>query len=286
MPKHIVITASGTGVDMWNASPPQPASVIPLLDPDVFFWQPLGNYPASVVNPQMGQSVQEGVDEMVRLWNEVYPTNSKVLMGYSQGAIVVCHFVRDELLNPKGRCYGQAKNLLCVAVWGNPCRLPGFASGNEFAGWPLPEKLDGVTTGGISGPDCMRPQDVATPNKAYRHYWADFVNTIGQGRDLYADAPVGDNPWSDEDATGAIETQIYDIVQDWWPAILEIFKDVFKLFTPAVFSTAIAIVEAIINGGMFAAAGPSAAHFTYDIQPIANFVNLCGKETAPWVDAA
>lgn len=292
MTQHIVITAQGTGISMWDTTPPQPAAVAQRLDKKLCFWQPLGNYPASVVNPQMGQSVKQGVDEMVRLFNEVYPTNSKILMGYSQGAIVVCHFIRDEVLNPKGRCFGQAKNIVAVAVWGNPCRIPGFASGNEFAGWPLPKPLDGVITGGISGPDCLKPEHVATPSKAYKHYWGDFVNTIGNGRDLYADAPVGPPagtpvlttgaPWVNEPAAGAIETQIYDIVQDWFPAIFKIVGDLFKLVTPASIFTLIGIAEAIVNGGMFAAAGANASHFTYDITPIVTFISLCAKATPPW----
>ena len=61
----------------------------------------------------------------------------------------------------------------------------------------MPANVDGVVTGGISGPACMTAADVAphllTP---VTHFWADFVNTIGNGNDIYADAPVGPNPWT------------------------------------------------------------------------------------------
>jgi hypothetical protein len=197
MAQHIVITASGTGVSMWDTTPPQPAAVAIALDQTLCYWQPLGNYPASVTNPQMGRSVQEGVDEIVRLINDVYPPGnprgtSFILLGYSQGAIVVSHFVRDELLSPTGRCSGRAGDLVAVGVWGNPCRLPGWASGNQYAGWPMPADLDGVVTGGIAGPDCLQPQHVvphlATP---VTHFWGEWVNTTASATTCTPTRPSG-----------------------------------------------------------------------------------------------
>lgn len=281
MAKHIVMTVSGTGVDMWNDTPPQPAAVAKRLDPNLCFWQPVGNYPAATF--PMGPSVGAGVNELVRLFTQVYPHNSTILMGYSQGAIVVSHFIRDEVLNPKGRCFGRARDIVAVATWGNPCRPPGFASGNQFSGWPLPTQLDGVTTGGIAGPDCLTLDQVkphlATP---VTHFWGDWVNTVGQGRDLYADAPVGDNPWTDEAEPGKVETNIYNIIQG------SVTGGIFKIILEAIRTVSpfgndlIAIIEAIYNGGLFASAGPNAAHYTYDVQQIVNFVSLAASQTAPW----
>lgn len=284
MAQHITMTVSGTGVDMWNAAPPQPAAVIPLLNRNLCWWQPVGNYPADVF--PMGTSVQDGVDELVRLFNEVFPNNSKILMGYSQGAIVVSHFIRDEVLNPRGRCYGQAKNIVAVATWGNPCRLPGFASGNQFSGWPLPDKLDGVTTGGIAGPDCLTADDVKPHlNTPVTHFWGEWVNTVGQGRDLYADAPVGDNPWTAEAPAGVVETNIYNIIQGTPLGVIggiwRIIGEAIRTISP-INNDLIATIEAIYNGGLFASAGPNAAHYTYDVQQIANFVNLAASQTKPW----
>src|SRR5947209_13566300 len=107
---HIVMTVSGTGVDMWNTAPPQPAGVAAALaaaSPDLFYWQPVGNYPASVF--PMGPSVNAGVAELNRLCTQInppggapsYPENSIILLGYSQGAIVVCQFLHTiASLNP------------------------------------------------------------------------------------------------------------------------------------------------------------------------------------------
>jgi hypothetical protein len=44
----------------------------------------------------------------------------------------------------------------------------------------------------------------------------------------------------------------------------------------------ISITEAIVNGGMFLAAGPNAAHYTYDTTPIYNFIAMAGQATPPF----
>jgi hypothetical protein len=286
-----VMTVSGSNVDMWNTAPPQPAGVASALAsafPNLFYWQPVGNYPASVF--PMGPSVDAGVAELNRLCTQVnpqdgqpsYPDNSIILLGYSQGAIVVCEFLqRIAWRNPQ-----IANRIAAVAVWGNPCRLPGFASGNQFAGWPMPADVNGYLTGGISGPACMRPEDVAPHlSSPVRHFWGDFVNTIGNGNDIYAQAPVGPDPWNNETDPGRIETEIYNIVQNAnSPNIFAIIRETLRLVNPQTsVAEIIAITEAIYNGGMFLIAGPSAAHYTYDTTPIYNFIALAGQETPPFL---
>jgi hypothetical protein len=110
----------------------------------------------------------------------------------------------------------------------------------------MPANVDGVVTGGISGPDCMTAADVAshllTP---VTHFWGDFVNTIGDGNDVYADAPVDPNPWTAEAGPGVIET-------------FAILRDAVKLVNPRTsVDEIISITEAIVNGGMFLAAVPT-----------------------------
>ena len=79
-----------------------------------------------------------------------------------------------------------------------------------------------------------------------------------------------------------VETNIYDIVQNVTPA------DIFQIILEVVGVIAtlglelIPIIEAIINGGLFVQAGPTAPHYTYDIGPITNFVALAGSETPPY----
>jgi hypothetical protein len=251
-----------------------------------YFWQPVGNYPAAAF--PMGPSVADGVQELIRLVNDEYPPGNPVgqgiiLLGYSQGAIVVSHFMRDQVVNPSGECHDRWPDIVAVATWGNPCRTPGFASGNDFAGWPDPGEVDGEVTGGIAGPDDLQPAVYVPVSKTVKHYWGEFVNTIGDGNDIYADCPVGTNPWIAEAATGVVETNIYNIVQNVTGAdIFQIILEVVGVIGTGGLEL-IPIIEAIINGGLFAQAGPNAPHYTYDIVPITNFIALAGSETQPYV---
>jgi hypothetical protein len=274
---------------MWDTSGAQPAGVAAALAqarPDLFFWQPVGNYPAATIN--MGASVKDAVDSLTQLTTGVptgnstggpsYPQNSLILLGYSQGAIAVCHFLRDVAWkNPQ-----LAQRILAVGVWGNPCRLAGFASGNQFSGWPMPGNVDGVPSGGIAGPDCMTQADLKPRLvNPVTHFFGDWVNTVGQGNDLYADAPW----WNGvtQGVAGEYETQIYNLIQS--ANITNLFAlamDIFRLVGPTMFGQVLGIAEAILNGGMFAAAGPNAAHYTYDTSQVFNFIHLCGVNTPPW----
>jgi hypothetical protein len=295
MAQHVVMTVSGTGVGMFDQTWPQPAAVANAL-PGVangnsgpFFWQPVGNYPAATF--PMGPSVEDGVQELIRLVNDVYPPGNPVgqgiiLLGYSQGAIVVSHFMRDHVVNPSGECHARWPDIVAVATWGNPCRTPGYASGNDFAGWPAPIERDGQVTGGIAGPDDLTPAVYVPVSKTVTHYWGEFVNTLGVGGtvlnpDLYAECPVGMDPWGEEAAPGDVETNIYNIVQA--PTGADIFQIILEVLGVITLVTLIPTIEAIINGGLFLAPGPNAAHYTYDIGPITNFVALAGSETQPYV---
>ena len=103
---------------------------------------------------------------------------------------------------------------------------------------------------------------------------------------FYADCPVGSNPWIAEAATGVVETNIYNIVQNITaPDIFQIILEVIGLIATAGLEL-IPIIEAIVNGGLFLQAGPGAAHYTYDIVPITNFIALAGSETQPYVSSA
>lgn len=203
MAQHMVMTVSGTGTNMWDQTPPQPAAVANIL-PGVasgnsgpYYWQPVGNYPATPF--PMALSAEDGVQELIRLVNDVYPPGNPVgegivLLGYSQGAIVVSHFMTDQVVSPNGRCHARWPDIVAVATWGNPYRTPGFASGNDFAGWPDPGEVDGVVTGGIAGPDDLMPPVYVPVSRTVKHHWGEFVNTIGNGNDIYADCPVGSYP--------------------------------------------------------------------------------------------
>jgi hypothetical protein len=123
-------------------------------------------------------------------------------------------------------------------------------------------------------------------SKTVTHYWGEFVNTLGVGGtvlnpDLYAECPVGMDPWGEEAAPGDVETNIYNIVQA--PTGADIFQIILEVLGVITLVTLIPTIEAIINGGLFLAPGPNAAHYTYDIGPITNFIALAGSETQPYV---
>ena len=269
-----ILTWQGTGVDMWTGFPAQVASAAQNAHPTVFYWQPVGNWPAAAY--PMGPSVAAGVAEGQRLLTQVHTSGPVVLIGYSQGAICASHFWRDVILNPNGACHNRVNDVIAAITWGNPCRAPGVANGNVFAGWPTPKKLDRVVTGGIAGPDDLTPAQ--TPA-----FWYDFVNTLAgtDNRDIYTDCPVGPTPATKEAPAGAIETQIYNIVQQATaPDVFAIVRDVLKLVGPRGFAQALAITEAIVNGGLFTAAGSNAAHYTYDIAPAITYLQQLGASLA------
>lgn len=286
MSRHIVLTVSGTGTNMFDTSNPQPALVgsrLQAAQPDRYLWQPVGDYPAATF--PMGPSVTMGVQSLIYLTTgEIYPGfnitpgmtyrgNSLILTGYSQGAMVMAQFIqwchqynRMDILS----------RIVAVAVWGNPQRLEGWASGNEFAGWPMPGLTDKSVTGGIAqaankfGPinltlEQMQPQ-LLTP---VTHFWGDFVNTNDRDdgkTELYANAP--------QNMVGSVEQTIFNLVQNFdLDTAAGLVQDVLRPVPTA---------EAILNGFEFLVATGNADHYTYDTEPIYNFVELAGSGTDPF----
>lgn len=89
--------------------------------------------------------------------------------------------------------------------------------------------------------------------------WLDFANP----NDLYTDCPDG--------AAGHDENLIYQIVMSrsvlgGFEAVIAMMLDAAEQFTRPV-QAVTGMAEAIYNGMRFAAAGPSAGHYTYDIRP-------------------
>lgn len=250
------LSVNGTGVDEWSGFP---ADIGRQLDTARFYWQPVG-YPSATF--PMGPSVNAGVAELVRLLTEVHTTGPIVLCGYSQGMLVVCTVWRDYFLNPAGSLHHRLGDVIGIIGYGNPMRCPGIANGNAYAGQALPAKLDGQTTGGIAGPDCLTAAQ--TPA-----FFLDFAND----GDLYAGAPVGDNPWTAESNVGHDETLIYRIIQNFSLANIEaIVQTVLAVLTDP-WDQVIPLVQAIYNGGLFFSMGMNAPHYRYDIGPAVTWLN-------------
>ncbi|ARQ95471.1 DNA helicase [Mycobacterium phage Shandong1] len=119
MSKPMLLTAQGTGVDMWTG---YPADIARRME-DLYFFQPIGKYPAKVW--PMGPSVKIGVDEGVDLvlQAEARPArevpDGYALCGYSQGAWLISDLL-DEFRT--GRLKHVGHKLMAGAAIGNPRR--------------------------------------------------------------------------------------------------------------------------------------------------------------------
>lgn len=202
-------------------------------------WFPI-NYPA-VLYP-MAPSVQSGRENLIAAIQTA--PGPFVLCGYSQGAIVTDVVWSQDILANAGVLHGRLPDVAAIFNFGDPLRCPGIANGNLLAGIPLPVYLDGVVTGGIAGPADLTPQQ--TP---------DFFYSFALDGDLYASAPVGTDPWTAEAPAGFVETSIYNVVQQ--ATVIDVIALAEDLAVP------VGLVEAIINGLTFAAAGANAPHFRY-----------------------
>jgi hypothetical protein len=124
----------------------------------------------------------------------------------------------------------------------------------------MPGNIDGFVTGGIAGPDCLTAAQ--TPS-----WWLDFVNTTTSDHgetELYANCPVGTDPWTAEAPPGKVGTSIYNVVQQ--ATVLDVFAVAKDLEVP------VGLVEEIVNGFEFLAAQGAADHYTYPIQPAIDYL--------------
>jgi hypothetical protein len=245
----------------------------------------------------MGPSVRAGIEALVRqinLWIGKF-----ALTGYSEGAMVVDRVWRDEILNPKGRLNHRLKDVIGIVNFGDPMRCPGIANGNLRAGFPIPKPVYGYTTGGIAGPQDLKPEE--TP---------DFLLSCDNDGDMYVAAPVGDTPWIQETGVGHDMTICFNVVQDFdGPNVLAIVEEAMSLIGMAApgFNLAslvelgvgalsgalgkvpatgartpghvVAIVEALLQAGMFIGTGLS-AHGDYGkhMPAMVDFLTQVGKE--------
>lgn len=154
----------------------------------------------------MGPSVTEGIEKVVALALSM-PDAHKALFGYSEGSLVMNHVWRDECLSLAGRLHDQyARGLiLCVVLFGDPMRCPGRADGNVVCGVPIPPPHDGVTTGGISGSGDLTPEQTIEG----------VVFSCSHEGDVYASAPVGDDPWHNISGVGHDMEIIFAVVQNF-----------------------------------------------------------------------
>lgn len=244
----------------------------------MYEWDPVP-YPALTFN--MGASVQVGVSTGVGIIRALPPRRKIVLSGYSQGSLVTDFIWRDHFLDPSGELHDRLDDVIGIVNFGDPMRCPGICNGNVRAGFPIPKKADGAVTGGIAGPADLTPEQ--TP---------DFLLSYNNDGDLYGSAPVGGTPWDTETGAGHDETMIFNLIQKFdGKSVLAFVEEICKLFgittggiklTEALLGAAatligqimggnglpsipasgatqpqhvVAVVEALLNGGMFVGSG-------------------------------
>ncbi|QAY02762.1 lysin B [Mycobacterium phage Shaobing] len=133
MSKPVLLTASGTGADMWTG---YPADLARRME-DLYYFQPIYYGPNGIPAPvPMGSSAQSGVDMGVRLVLEYEARPSLevpdgyALAGYSQGGMVASALL-DEFRT--GRLKSVRHKLMAGATFGNPCRELGTSGGRGIS---------------------------------------------------------------------------------------------------------------------------------------------------------
>lgn len=173
--RPVLLTASGTGADMWTGYPADVARAVG----NIWYFQPINYGPNGIpaVFP-MGPSVDQGVNEGVRLVLEEIPAGLPIaLCGYSQGGMVVSRLL-DEFRS--GRLKRRERDLVAGLTFGNPDRELGAYAGPRDPGGR------GISNRRIKG----------TPS-----WWAD----LAEPRDIYTNVP--------NDDVGEDMTAIYRLVQ-------------------------------------------------------------------------
>lgn len=251
------------------------------LDPAIF-WFTIIDYTAAAF--PMGPSVKEGIEKVVAcvLGNP----GKTVLFGYSEGSLVQNTVWRDECLNPAGRLHQRylAGDILCVVVVGDPMRCPGIARGNEVAGFPVPAPVDGMMTGGISGSNDLTAEETG-----------EIVYSCSNDGDVYASAPVGDNPWTAISGVGHDMEIIFSVVQNFnGQNVFAIMTEVLKvlgigtggLSLYSILGLMQGAVQGIIDGltNVPVTGSTSTAHVAYLVQAVMTFGMFVLKGLGPHGD--
>jgi hypothetical protein len=229
--RPMLFTVCGTGVPWWVGPDADVARAVE----GRWKWQPVG-YPAQPF--PMNPSAQAGRLELIRLFElhrariEKYGAG---LIGFSQGAIVICETWLDDIAAETGRLRWAKSSILKAATFGSPMREAGKVWADAGA---LPAS---PTSHGIA--DRLM---VGTPT-----WWRDYAHK----GDLYAEV---------EGDAGEFKTAIYKIVMG--ARIMQgpdsILAQVLEL-TQAPATEAIAAMQAILKAGMFFVRG-TGPHLNYN----------------------
>lgn len=192
---------------------------------DLYYWQPVGNYPATAV--PMNHSVDQGEAEKALLLRQLPPGAPWADVDYSQGSIV------------GGRVRNRARNG-DLKQW-----YPGFLGNASFGNPVRPEdSYAGTVNPGGHGIDPTLETAVESGT----------CNLAAKG-DLYTTCPDGQ--------VGESERAIFNAVFERFFGKDTLTEEIFELFTNPVRELP-AIIQAIINGGMFVVRG-TGPHVQYHL---------------------
>lgn len=107
---------------------------------DIYRWQPIGNYPATAF-PMWG-SIMQGYNELVLQINS--KPGKIVLLGLSQGAIVIGQVLKHEIMDPNGSLHHRLGDVEKVVFWGNPMRQAGIQHWDEWIFEIAPPESHGI----------------------------------------------------------------------------------------------------------------------------------------------
>lgn len=185
---------------------------------DLYWWQPVGNYPASAV--PMNGSVDRGVSEKVNLLNDRKRCPGPFAdVDYSQGSIVNGR-VRNRVRS--GDLVRRNVDFLGAASFGNPMRPAGSYAGN-------------VDPGGEGIDPVREPIDDRC------------VNLAAKG-DIYTTCP--------NNGVGEMMRSVFNLVFSRFFGKDSIVEQLFEMFTNPTRELANAAIAAW-NGGLFVARGTS-----------------------------
>jgi hypothetical protein len=192
---------------------------------DLYYWQPVGNWPATAV--PMNHSCDQGEAELVHLVTDPFICpNDYAMVDYSQGSIIggrVRNRVRRGDLKPRGRLLGNAS-------FGNPKRPENSYAGNR-------------NPGGMGlDPSLETAVEPGTCNLA----------ALG---DLYTTRPRGQ--------VGESEMSIFNAIFQRWTGPDTLTEEFWELITKPAREIP-AIAQAMWNGGLFAVRG-TGPHVRYHI---------------------
>jgi hypothetical protein len=204
---------------------------------------------AQVGQHNLGFAIKSFADEY-RANFGVYPPICVV--AWSQGAIASDLWWTVDVLPENGYLHYLLPYIYRIYNYGDPLRCAGISHGNDVAGLPGPGKEDGVTTGGVGGPQDLTPEqtNVLAPDGQY------VLLSFNNNGDLYGAAPVGSDPHKSMPASGKVEYSFFEmIMKPGFINIIHIGGDVFHI---------VGDIRAAGNAIKFFGAGQNAPHYRYE----------------------